>query len=221
MIAASGLQKSYDGRLVLDIPALRIASGERVALLGPNGSGKTTLLRLLAGTETADAGSIKLESPACYMPQTPYAFDCSVQKNVLLALPKMDGAEARAKRALSLVGMQDFAGARGNRLSGGERQRMALARVLAGDHRLLLLDEPTSSTDVAAADAIEKALLAYAAAQEATLLFSTHAPAQARRLATRVLVLSQGRVVEDGAPDEVMDHPASAEAAAFLRHWRF
>lgn len=221
MISVSGLQKRYGGRLVLDIPALHIASGERVALLGANGSGKTTLLRLLAGMEQADAGGIKRGSAAGYMPQTPYAFDCSVKKNILLALSHKDGAQARAKQALKLVGLWDFAEARGNRLSGGEMQRMALARVLAGDHRLLLLDEPTSSTDVAAADAIEKALLDYAAAKQATLMFSTHAPAQARRLATRVLVLSQGRVVEDGAPDEVMDDPASAEAAAFLRHWRF
>lgn len=221
MIELSGLQKSYGGRLVLDVPALHIAPGERVALLGANGSGKSTLLRLLAGTEIADAGCLKLESAACYLPQTPYAFDCTVKRNVLLALANGDGAEARAMRALSLVGLADLAGARGNRLSGGERQRMALARVLAGDHGLLLLDEPTSSTDLAAASAIESALLSYVAGQEATLIFSTHAPAQAQRLAMRVLVLSQGRVVEDGAPDEVLSRPASAEAAAFLRHWRF
>jgi len=218
MITVSGLQKHYDGRLVLDIPALVIGERERVALLGANGSGKSTLLKLLAGVISPDAGSVQAERDRCYMPQTPYAFHCSVIKNVLLALP---GRPEAAARALALVGMADFAGARGDRLSGGETQRMALARVLADSHKLLLLDEPTSSTDIAAGHAIENALLAYAGEHGAALVFSTHAPAQTQRLATRVLVLSQGRIRADGPPGSVLSAPGNEEAAAFLSHWRF
>ncbi|MDO4573222.1 MAG: ABC transporter ATP-binding protein [Clostridia bacterium] len=223
MIRVRGLKKRYGGRVVLDIAALDIGAGERVALLGPNGSGKSTLLKLLAGVLRPDEGELSVAAEACYLPQTPYAFDCSVRRNVLLALHGLPRAEAEAEamRALSLVGLETLAEARGNRLSGGETQRMALARVLARPHALLLLDEPTSAADLAAGGAIEAALADYLDARGAALLFSTHAPAQARRLAERVLLLHEGRVAEDGAPEAVLNAPETPEAAAFLKHWRF
>lgn len=221
MIDVRGLQKSYGGRVVLDISALHVSCGERVALLGPNGSGKSTLLRLLAGSVAPDKGTLAVEGARGYMPQSPYAFDCSVKSNVLLALGRSPGAEDMAMRALALVGLTHLAGARGNRLSGGEQQRMALARTLAGSHALLLLDEPTAGVDMAAVDAIEEALTDYMERNRTTLLLSSHAPAQAKRLCTRVLVLDHGRIVEDGPPERVLSAPQSPEAAAFLRHWRF
>lgn len=221
MIAAEGLKKRYGARTVLDVPKLSVSAGERVALLGPNGCGKSTLLRILAGTLKPDAGAVRSDADAAYLPQTPYAFDCTVLQNVLLALKKGPEREREALRALSRVGMDALASARGKRLSGGETQRMALARVLAAPHGLLLLDEPTSSADLAAEDAVERALDDYLAETGAALLLATHAPFQAARLCTRVLLLYEGRIVEDGPPDEVLHAPKSAEAAAFLKHWRY
>lgn len=222
MIRCTALKKAYGARFALDIPELSLADGGRYALIGPNGSGKTTLLRILAGVLAPDGGDVRTglrKSEIGYLPQSPYAFDVSVLKNVQLALRGRD-TQRLAERALERVGMQNLAGESGRRLSGGETQRMALARMIAVPRRLLLLDEPTSATDIRAGGIVEQALLSYAEETGCTMIFSSHAPSQALRLATHVAMLQDGKLAEFGEAGQVLHAPKAPETQAFLAHWR-
>jgi ABC-type sulfate/molybdate transport systems ATPase subunit len=137
-----------------------------------------------------------------------------------MALPRSPERAAFAKKALERVGMENFLSARGDTLSGGETQRMALARMLACPRELVLLDEPTSAADIAGIDRIESALLEYRRECGCTLIFSTHAPSQAMRLADEILFLEHGVIVEHGPSERVLHAPESAQVQAFLKHWR-
>lgn len=225
MIEIRGLKQFYGERCVLDIPELTIARGESLSLIGPNGCGKTTLLRLLAGTIKPDMGAVSMgalpRGSIGYLPQKPYAFDLSVQRNVELSLSGERNRERLALDALERVGLIHLRHARGNRLSGGELQRMALARLLAKPRSLLLLDEPTASADILAIDQIERALEEYRTETACTLVFSSHAPSQAQRLSGRVLALDNGRIGELGETGAVLHVPQAESTRAFLAHWKF
>jgi ABC-type multidrug transport system ATPase subunit len=224
MIHLSDIVMTYGDRPVLDIPALTLEEGRRYAVMGANGSGKSTLLRILAGTLAPTGGAVYMAAETAldrgYMPQHPYIFSFSVLKNVTMALERNTEAKDAALEALKAVGMDAFLTARGKSLSGGEAQRVAIARLIARPRKLLILDEPTSSTDIAGNDLVEAALRTYCAKSGCTLLFSTHAPAQAMRLSDRVIMLHEGRVVENGPTEEVLSKPASPQGEDFLRHWK-
>lgn len=226
MIQLEGIRKFYQGRCVLDIPLLSLKENCRYALIGPNGSGKSTLLRILAGVLQPDEGTVALPADirnnAGYMPQHPYAYGISVLRNTMLALPKGSRQEQEklAWEALRKVGMQHLAHAKGNRLSGGETQRMSAARMLVRARKLLIMDEPTSATDIAGNTLVETALQEYHAATRCTLLLATHSPAQASRMADEVIILSHGVIVEQGLAQHVLYQPESEEASAFLQYWR-
>lgn len=221
MIDLRDVVQQFGGRIVLEIPELQFVPGKRYGLIGENGSGKTTLIRMLAGTSKPSSGTIDgLEGKKVgYLPQSPYAFSFSVLQNVALALDGHGDAKEIAQKALVAVGMESLIEARGDRLSGGEAQRMALARVLVRTYDVLLLDEPTSSTDVRSMDLIETTLKDYVQKSQCTLIFSTHSPAQALRLADEVLYLEKGRLVEQGPAQELFHSPQDERTKAFLRHW--
>jgi len=212
----------YAARVILDIPRLSFEPGKRYALIGVNGSGKTTLLRLLAGSLLPDSGEIRNvpRDEMGYMPQAPYAFGFSVQKNVEIALAGFPDAEKLAYKALKAVGMSALAQSRGNRLSGGESQRMAFARMIARPRKLLLLDEPTSSTDIRGMDQIEKTLLRYTADTGCTVILSTHSPAQALRLAEEIIYLDEGKVFEIAPAEALLNNPRHERTRLFLQHWK-
>ena len=224
MIKLVNVQKRYGARVALDISQLTIEPGERIAVIGPNGSGKSTLIRLLAGVLAPDAGTVQTEilprGEIGYLPQQPYAFDMSVQKNVELALTGEADKAKIAQAALERVDLLHLSKARANRLSGGETQRMALARVLVKPRKLLLLDEPTASADIQAMEQIERAILDYARQTGCTLVFSSHAPSQAMRLSTRVLALDGGKIGESGETAQVLQSPQAESTRAFLKSWR-
>jgi tungstate transport system ATP-binding protein len=222
MISLHNVTKRYAGRTILDVPQLSFEEGKRYALIGVNGSGKSTLLRLLAGTLKPDSGQIEGVPLADmgYMPQSPYAFSFSVRKNVEIALQKAVQPAESALAALETVGLSALAQARGDKLSGGETQRMAFARMIARPRTLLLLDEPTSSMDIKGTDRIENNLLRYAADNGCTVILSTHSPAQALRLAQEVVYLDQGKIVEQGSVEQVINNPRIDSTRLFLQHWR-
>lgn len=224
MIELSQIQKRYGSRVALEMPELTIPVGEKLAFIGPNGSGKSTLLRLLAGVIRAEQGTISLgelgRAEIGYLPQHPYAFDMSVQKNVELALAGEPEKTKLAQAALERAGLLHLAKARANRLSGGETQRMALARVLAKPRKLLLLDEPTASADIRAIDQIERAIFDFTELTKCTLIFSTHMPSQAMRLSTHVLALNDGTIGERGETAQVLQSPQAESTKEFLKNWK-
>lgn len=229
-IQIEGLQKRYGDRTVLDVDSLSLESGLSYALVGPNGSGKSTLIRMLSGVEAASAGCVDVKGDATreslavgYMPQKSYVFGFSVFRNVALALEgsarAREEVDARVREALEEVGMAGMADSRGSGLSGGEAQRVALARMLVQDLDVLLLDEPTASMDIAGTMLVEEALRAYRERTGCLVLTATHAPSQARRISERAVMLSAGRVVENGATDAVLTCPESDAGREFLSYW--
>ena len=215
------LVKAKD-RLILDVPELRFEKGKRYGIIGENGSGKTTLLRVLMGTVQPSQGSVGFQTKndnIGYLPQSPYAFSFSVQRNLSMALEDSQSRGRLARDVLKKVGLENLADSRGNRLSGGERQRLGLARVLAVPKEVLLLDEPTSATDIRGTDIVEALLQEWFEKTKGLLIFTTHAPAQALRMADEVIFLEEGKVVETGSPQALFNHPQEPETQAFLSHW--
>ena len=211
LFEARELEMRFGSILALSIPALTIAEGEALAFLGPNGSGKTTALKALGGLIVPSAGKVcfmgealrssrRLRRRCVYMHQHPYIMVGTVSYNVSFGCRSRGVGRAegdrRAREAMRLLGLEGFARRRSRALSGGEAQRVALARALATGADVLLLDEPTASADSASRDLILEVLGARASSG-ATIVFSTHDPALARKLASRVVVLEQGSIVED------------------------
>lgn len=211
------LHKTYGSRTVLQIPCLEISDGTRLAVMGPNGSGKSTMLKILAGVLKNDGEKISL-SGCGYLPQESYAFDMTVIKNAESALWDLPRSKRRekAENALRETGMLSLSEAQGRTLSGGEMQRLALARVLAREPKILLLDEPTAACDIESENLIESALSKW----NGTLIFSTHSPAQAMRLGDKAVFLEKGKILEFGSPEEVIMNPKSERVREYMSHWR-
>jgi tungstate transport system ATP-binding protein len=204
---------------------LRIAAGERVALIGANGSGKSTLLRVLHGLLKPSAGSVLRDGGMrqAMLFQRPFALRLSAATNValgpwLLGMPWREARE-QALQALGRVGLASVALRNARTLSGGQLQRMALARAWALRPHVLLLDEPTASLDPHAKREVE-ALMEEFADAGMTLVFASHNLGQVKRLATRVVYMEQGRILAD-LPVQAFFHgplaETSREAALFVK----
>jgi iron(III) transport system ATP-binding protein len=220
----------------VDAVSLDVADGELVALLGPSGCGKSTLLRLVAGFETVDSGTIALggrqvSSAYAHVPPEErkvgivfqsYALwpHMDVARNVGYALEVAGVPEAarraRIDAALATVGLAGY-GERGTaELSGGQRQRVALARCLAMDPAVVLLDEPLANLDVHLRESMLEAFAEFHAATKATMLYVTHDQAEAMALADRIAVMEAGRVAQFATPRTLYREPASAAIGAFV-----
>ena len=222
------------GALDLDV-ALEIRAGEVVALLGPNGAGKTTLLRALAGLIPIARGHVRLDgalledsATASYVPteKRPIGFvfqeyllfpHMSVLDNVAFGVRARGASSAVARQKatgwLERVGLQELASARPSHLSGGQRQRAALARALAPDPRLLLLDEPLAALDASARTEVRRDLKRHLASFDGVRLLVTHDPLEAVALADRLIIIENGKLVQEGTPAEVTERPRSAYVA--------
>lgn len=204
---------------------LRIAAGERVALIGANGSGKSTLLRVLHGLLKPGAGSVLRDGGMrqAMLFQRPFALRLSAATNVALG-PWLLGtswreAREQALQALARVGLASVALRNARTLSGGQLQRMALARAWALRPHVLLLDEPTASLDPHAKREVE-ALMEEFADAGMTLVFASHNLGQVKRLATRVVYMEQGRILADLPVQAFFQGPlgeTSREAALFVK----
>lgn len=231
---ARGLRLELGGRVVLDGVSLAVAAGERVAVLGPSGAGKTSLLRVVAGLERPAAGTVALggvaatDGPRLLVPPEARGVGLVFQELALwsqltveetIAVAARGGRaerRARAARLAERLGLGGRLGARPGELSGGEAQRLALARALAPDPRLLLLDEPFAHLDATLRRSLGEDLLALAAEQGRALVVVTHDRRDVLDLAERVVVLDRGRVVEEGAVADVCAAPRTRVAAALL-----
>ncbi|MDI3469775.1 MAG: Tungstate ABC transporter, ATP-binding protein [Pseudolabrys sp.] len=213
------------GVTILDRLSLTVGAGAPTVLIGPNGAGKTTALRLMAGLMAPTSGRItwggRPDVPArrAIMFQKPAMLRRSAGGNLRYALnaagiPRRDYA-GRIHELLALVGLDGLERRPARRLSGGEQQRLALARALAGDPAVLLLDEPTASLDPAATKTIEDVIRAVAA-KGAKVVMSTHDLGQARRLGGDIVLLHRGRLLETGPAATFFTSPQTEAARIFL-----
>lgn len=203
---------------VLKDISLEMSAGGPSILMGPNGSGKTSLLKLMMGLVAPSAGEVfSAQSQASFVFQKSVMLRRSVAANVAFAL-QAAGLPANDKEihaALAQVGLAHLAQRPARRLSGGEQQRLALARALSRNPAILFLDEPTASLDPAQTKAVEDIVTA-SAAMGVTIVMSTHDIGQARRLASEVLFLADGRLVERTEAASFFSEPKSPEAQRFL-----
>lgn len=220
------------GREVLAIDELGLDAGERLAVLGPNGAGKTSLLRLLVGLDTPTAGTVEIDGVRmtdsdtglrrriAYATQRPGLLSTSVQRNVELPLRWRGVArtvrQTAALAALERLGAAHLADRKALSLSGGEGQRVSLARALALEPSLLLLDEPAAGLDAEARQAFFDDLEAALADRATTVVHVSHRADEALRLADRVAVLSDGAVRQIGDPSSVVRRPADATVAKLV-----
>ena len=234
--------KKFGQVSVLDGLNLRVARGEKVAIIGRSGSGKTTILRLLMGLERPTAGKVLLNGNLVW--DEPGAVDL---KRVRVAgrrmgfvfqhfnlFPHMTAIEnvasgpmysqrverrtalEKARGLLHRVGLADKEDAYPAQLSGGQQQRVAIARALAKDPEILLFDEPTSALDPELVGEVLNVIAKVASDSDVTVLLVTHEMSFARRVADRVVYCDQGRVVEEGDPTTVLGNPNHERTRAFL-----
>jgi putative spermidine/putrescine transport system ATP-binding protein len=231
-VSLRGLSKHWGSVRALDDVSLEVGPGELVALLGPSGCGKTTLLRSVAGLETPDSGRVLIGGedvtarPARQRPigmvfQGYVLFpNMTLRDNVGFPL-KVRGApaarvRARAAELLELVGLRDQADRYPHQVSGGQQQRAALARALAPEPAVLLLDEPLSALDALVRHRLRDEIRRIQQLVRITALYVTHDQAEALAIADRVAVMNAGRIEQLAAPPALYDDPATAFAAGFV-----
>jgi sulfate transport system ATP-binding protein len=235
-IEIRNLAKRFGSTVACDSLNLDIASGELVALLGPSGCGKTTLLRIIAGLEVPDAGSVLFHGEDATNTdvgarKVGFVFQhyalfghLSIFENVAFGLrvrpkgtrPVEAEIKSKVMKLLELVQLDPLADRYPHQLSGGQRQRVALARALAVEPKVLLLDEPFGALDAKVRKELRRWLRRLHDEVHVTSVFVTHDQEEAMEVADRVVVMNQGRIEQQGSPDEVYDHPATPFVLQFL-----
>jgi sulfate transport system ATP-binding protein len=231
-IDVDAISKRFGEFAALDDVTIDVPEGSLTALLGPSGSGKSTLLRIIAGLESPDTGAIKLDGTDVtnarpqdrgigFVFQHYAAFQhMTVRDNVAFGLRvrKRPQAEIRERvdDLLALVGLTQWSGQRPRQLSGGQRQRMALARALAVEPRVLLLDEPFGALDATVRAELRLWLRRLHDEQGVTTVLVTHDQEEAMEVSDRIAVMHEGRIEQVGAPREVYDAPANDFVMGFL-----
>jgi sulfate transport system ATP-binding protein len=231
-ISLSHLTKRYDDDAVVDDVNVEIAEGSLTAVLGPSGSGKSTLLKLIAGLERPDEGRVVIEGDDvtdvdprhrdigfCFQHYAPFRH-MNVARNIGFGLrvrkqPK-DRIDAKVDELIELVRLSGKAKSYPAQLSGGERQRMALARALAIEPRVLLLDEPFGALDALVRTELRQWVKELHQQIKVTTILVTHDQDEAMEVADQLLVMHQGRIEQAGQPSELYERPASAFVHGFL-----
>ena len=231
-ISVRRVTKRFDDFVALDDVSVEVATGSLTALLGPSGSGKSTLLRIVAGLETADLGSVFIDGKdvtgrppqergvgfvfqhyAAFKHMTVYdnvAFGLKIRKR-----PKAEIAE-RVNQLLKLVQLEGLTKRYPSQLSGGQRQRMGLARALAIDPTVLLLDEPFGALDARVRAELREWLRRLHDETHTTTVIVTHDQEEAMEVADEVAVMSNGRVEQVGSPRDVYEQPANEFVMSFV-----
>ena len=231
-LRVEGVSHVFGERAVVDDASFSVAPGEIFCLLGPSGCGKTTLLRIIAGLETLQRGRVVVndrvmaEANAIDVPPESRTMTLlfqdfalfphlTVLQNVTFGLAGLD-AETRRARSLEVLGqvaMLDHAERYPHELSGGEQQRIALARARAPRPRVMLLDEPFSNLDVGLRGQLRDLVLHVVKRTTASTVIVTHDPEEAMFMGDRIAVMHDGRIVQQGTPEALYDHPESAFVA--------
>jgi sulfate transport system ATP-binding protein len=235
-ISVADVSKHFGSFAALDHVDLEVRSGELLALLGPSGSGKTTLLRIIAGLDWPDQGQVLFDgedalSRSAGERHVGFVFQhyalfrhMTVFENIAFGLrvrprrerPSEDEIRARVHKLLNLVQLGWLADRYPNQLSGGQRQRIALARALAIEPRLLLLDEPFGALDAKVRKELRRWLRELHSEMHVTSIFVTHDQEEAMEVADRVVVMDKGRIEQFGTPQQVYDQPQTAFVHEFI-----
>jgi sulfate transport system ATP-binding protein len=231
-ILVQGISKRFGDAVALDEVSLEVPSGSLTALLGPSGGGKSTLLRVIAGLDTPDIGTVRIEgedltaTPArhrgvgfCFQHYAPFRH-LTVRRNVAFALevrkrPKAE-VKGRVDELLELVGLAHLGQRYPSQLSGGQRQRMALARALAIEPKVLLLDEPFGALDAQVRTQLRRWLRDLHDTLHVTTVLVTHDQEEAMEVADHLAVVNNGRLEQVGPPADLYDHPANEFVLTFL-----
>lgn len=212
----SNIKKTYNNKVVLDIDKLNIQEGCITAIIGANGSGKSTLGKILCGIIKAD-NSLELPKNIAYMPQENYAFDMSSIKNILLnSKDKVKDLE-RAKVLENLLEISDLEKQNAKKLSGGETSKMAIARILLNPSDIIILDEPTSAMDVKSILKTEELIKQVNLEYKNTIILITHSISQAERIANDIIYLEEGKILEQGPINSVLDNPSTESLKEFIK----
>jgi sulfate transport system ATP-binding protein len=231
-IEVINVSKRFGTFSALDGVSIRVADGALTALLGPSGSGKSTLLRIIAGLERPDLGVVKIgpedvtETPArsrgvgfVFQHYAPFKH-MTVARNVAfgLAVRRRPRAEidARVAELLALVRLEGLAGRYPSQLSGGQLQRMALARALAVQPQVLLLDEPFGALDAQVRGELREWLRRLHEEIHVTTVFVTHDQEEAMEVAEQIVVMNEGRIEQVGSPRELYEHPRNEFVMSFI-----
>jgi sulfate transport system ATP-binding protein len=231
-IDVAGVTKRFGDFVALDDVSVSLPTGQLTALLGPSGGGKSTLLRIIAGLDAPDTGTVTIEGrEATNLParkrNVGFVFQhyavfkhMSVAKNVAFGLeirkrPK-DEIDQRVSELLELVHLSQFRDRMPSQLSGGQRQRMALARALAVEPTVLLLDEPFGALDAKVRKELRDWLRRLHDEVHTTTIFVTHDQEEALEVADEIVVINDGRVEQVGSPDDLYDKPANDFVMRFL-----
>lgn len=236
MIVTKNLQKAFGDHVVLNGIDETIQKGEKVVVIGPSGSGKSTFLRCLNLLEVPTGGEIWFEGNnitdkktninklRCKMGMVFQQFNLfphlSVLENITLAPVKLgimtkDEAEQKAMDLLKRIGLTEKANAYPNQLSGGQKQRIAIVRALAMNPDVMLFDEPTSALDPEMVGEVLD-LMEQLANEGMTMVVVTHEMRFARKVATRILFIDEGKIMEQNTPDEFFDNPTHPRLKEFL-----
>lgn len=237
LVSMRDIVKRFGNNVVLDGVHLDVHAGEVVVLIGPSGAGKSTLLRCVNGLEKITSGTIEVDGQQLTYDETTLnrirsrigmvfqSFNLfphmTVAQNIMMAQSDVLGrstkeARQRAGELLDRVGLVEKADAYPDSLSGGQQQRVAIARALAMDPTVMLFDEPTSALDPELVGEVLHVMRELADAGM-TMIVVTHEMRFARRAADRVVLMADRQIVEEGTPEQVLDHPRSERGQAFLR----
>ena len=231
-IVLEGVSKHYGAVRAVDGVSFRAAAGRFLVLLGPSGCGKSTVLRLIAGLEDVTRGRILIgerdvtrldpEKRRISMVFQSYALfpHLSVAENIVFGLKvrRTPAAERneRLARVAELVGLTEQMARKPSQLSGGQRQRVALARAVVAENRICLMDEPLSNLDAQLRHGMRVEIRALQQRLGMTVVYVTHDQVEAMSMADRVILMRQGRIEQEGSPEELYARPASVFAARFI-----
>jgi iron(III) transport system ATP-binding protein len=231
-LACRGVTKRFGSTVAVDAADLVVKQGDTLALLGPSGCGKTTLLRIIAGFEGADAGEVELDGRvltgrSVFVPpekrRVGLVFQdfalfphMDVGANVAFGMPAGVDKRERVAQMLTLVGLEGLGRRMPHELSGGQQQRVALARTLAAEPKLVLMDEPFSNLDPGMRSRVRAEVRKLVESLGMTTVFVTHDQEEALSISERVAVMLAGRIVQIGVPADVYRNPTDRAVAEFL-----
>jgi iron(III) transport system ATP-binding protein len=234
MLKIDQLSKQFKSKEILKSVSLKVNEGEIVSILGRSGSGKSTLLNLIAGFESADEGAIEIngvvmcakgkfvdpsERSIGFVFQNYALFPhLSIAENIAFGITHLSKKERQEKveKLLSLINLERYGSKYPDTLSGGEQQRVALARVLATEPSVILLDEPFSNVDTVLKTTIRNELISILRGTNATAIFVTHDPHEAMAISDRIAYIDDGEIVQFDTPEVLYHAPANENVATFF-----